>query len=348
MLKAADVLRALAYPATNVAVLLSATMLFLLMRFAAWGGILGLFLIALLLPALLRYQMRILDARAKGEDPGPLQAEDLMWLHHPWSLFQVVHLGIIIAVIYYAVSTFGYGAILPTAAVLAAVLPASLAVLAITRAPLESLNPIAIGRLIDRAGGSYWVLPSYLVAATALLTWLDSRPIPTLVADGAGFYLNLVFYALIGTVLRPFELHEEVDIHEPVEPERAVVHAKLEAERTNVLNHAYGFISRDNRAGGLRHIESWLRQDPDPESAWQWFFDQMMRWEIREPALVFAQSYVHELLAAGEQRTASKVMLRCLHANDNFKPLPDDMSAAIEAAEAAGNQELAARLRARV
>jgi hypothetical protein len=157
-----------------------------------------------------------------------------------------------------------------------------------------------------------------------------------------------VFFSLTGTVVAPHQFHDEVGIYDPVEPDQADVDASLLKERTAVLNHAYGFVSRDNRAGGFKHIESWLQRDPDPESAWAWFFDQMLRWEITYPALVFAQSYLNRLLHDGDDVTAVKVMMRCRHENDTFMPLADDIGPALKAAEHCQNQELIDFLRSRV
>ena len=348
MLKPAEIAAEFFYPASNAAVAMSLSFLFLLLKLAAWGGLLGLFLLALILPAVLRYQMRILDARARGADPGPLQADDVLWMHHPWSLFQLVHIAIIIYVLYFAGSRYGIGAMLAAAAILAAVIPASLAILAITRSPLESLNPLSIGRLIEKVGTPYWLLPTFFVLVAWLQWWIQESFLPTFFADFLVFYSNIVLYAMIGVVIRPFNLHQEVDIHDPVEPQQEVLDERLEKDRTKVLDHAYGFISRDNRAGGFRHIESWLRQDPDPESAWPWFFEQMLRWEDKHPALLFGQSYLHALLQEGDESTAVKVLMRCRALNDAFKPLPDDMPLAIKAAEKSQNQELADLLRSRV
>ena len=83
-----------------------------------------------------------------------------------------------------------------------------------------------------------------------------------------------------------------------------------------------------------------LEQDPDPDDAWSWFFDQMMLWEIKEPALIFAQSYLTRLLHDGDYAKAVKVMTRCQHVNESFLPLADDRELAREAAEACGNEDL--------
>lgn len=343
-----DVLRELAFPARNVTVLLSALFIFLMLEFAIFGGLLGLFLLFLVLPSLFHYLMRLLDARSRGAEPGPLDADDLMWFHAPWRLFMIVHLVFAGYALWIFASLYKLPGVLVTGALIAAVLPASLAVLAITRSPLQSLHPGAIGRLIGHTGAGYWLLPGYLVCAAAALLWLGKLGWPAFVTEFVAFYLVLVFFSLSGAVVRPGNLHEEVDIYDPVEPDAGVIETRLLQQRTGVLNHAYGFISRDNRKGGFGHIENWLREDPDPESAWAWFFDQMLRWEDSLPALLFAQSYLGQLLANGQDGQAVKVMMRCRLHNEDFAPLAHDIPAAIVAAENSGNQELAAFLRSRV
>ena len=79
-----------------------------------------------------------------------------------------------------------------------------------------------------------------------------------------------------------------------------------------------------------------------------WFFDQMLRWEDKQPALLFDQSYLSLLLRDGEDMTAVKVMMRCRLHNQAFAPLADDVPAALAAAEKTGNQQLADFLRSRV
>ena len=70
-----EVLRELAFPARNLTVMLSALFIFLMLEFAIFGGLLGLFLLFLILPSLFHYLMRLLDARSRGIEPGPLEAE---------------------------------------------------------------------------------------------------------------------------------------------------------------------------------------------------------------------------------------------------------------------------------
>ena len=347
-MNAADILREFTYPARNLTVLFSALFIFLLLEFAAFGRLMGLFLAFLIMPSLFHYLMRVLDRRARGKEPGPLEVDDLYWFQGAWSLFMIVHVAVALYAIYISGIAFGRPGMLAAVVVVAAILPSALAVLAITKSPLESLNPKAIGGLIGRIGGDYWILPTYILVAGFAANLVAAAGVPGFLVELAAFYLVLVFFSMTGAVVKSYDLHEEVDIYDPVEKPREAVDDALLRERTSVLNHAYGFISRDNRAGGFKHIESWLQRDPDPEAAWAWFLDQMLRWEDSMPALLFAQSYLRRLLMEGDDATAVKVMGRCRHVNADFVPLADDLGAAIEAAERRQNQELAAFLRSRV
>jgi hypothetical protein len=61
--------------------------------------------------------------------------------------------------------------------------------------------------------------------------------------------------------------------------------------------------------------------------------------------LFFAQHYIHDMLTHGERIPALKVIMRCRLIDEQFKPLPEDMPAAVQAAENSGNIELAAVLK---
>ncbi len=344
MLKPTEIARELAYPASNASVLMSLLLFYLLLRFAASGGILGLILALLVLPGLFRYLMLILESRAKGEETGPLTVEHLLWFGSAWSLFSAVHAAILIYSTYIFGSLYGLAAMLAADALLAVAIPASLTVLAITRSPLQCLDPRSVSGVIRRCGSGYWVLPTYFLIAGVLIWWLSALSLPDFVHELIAFYLVFAFYALIGGVVQPHQFHREVEINDPVEPDQEAVDEHLQKERTAILNHAYGFISRDNRAGGFKHIRDWLQQDPAPDDAWSWFFDQMMRWEVKEPALVFAQTYLSRLLHDGEYVAAVKVITRCRHVKESFQPLPGDRELALEAAEHCQNDDLIRQL----
>ena len=344
MLRPTEIARELAYPATNVSVLMSYLLFFALLKFAGSGGILGLFLALLVLPGLLRNLMLILESRAKGQETGPVTADHFLWFGNAWSLFSAIHVLVFVYATYILGSLYGAATMLAVVVFLATVIPASLTVLAITHSPLQCLNPRSVIGVIRRCGAGYWVLPGYFLTALFLVGWLGTLSLPDIAQELIAFYFVFAFFALLGGVMRPHRFHREVDIHDSVEPGQEMLDETLQQERTAILNHAYGFISRDNRAGGFKHIRAWLQQDPEPDDAWAWFFDQMIRWETKEPALVFAQTYLTRLLHDKEYAAAVKIMTRCRHADQSFLPLADDRELALRAAEHCQNEELARSL----
>ncbi len=164
--------------------------------------------------------------------------------------------------------------------------------------------------------------------AVLLVNWLGRTGLHDSLVHLASVYLIFAFYTLTGSIVKPHELHREVDIHEPVEPDEQQTAAALARQRATVLGHAYGFISRGNRAGGLKHVFDWLQEDPQPDTAWFWFFEEMLRWETKEAALVFGQRLLSRLLQRGDEVAAVKLMLRCRLENDSFMPFPEDRLAA--------------------
>jgi hypothetical protein len=152
-------------------------------------------------------------------------------------------------------------------------------------------------------------------------------------------------FSVIGSLIEPYGLMEDVSIPDSLEPDEEAIAGDLEKVRVEVLTHAYGFVSRGNREGGFKHITDWIAKDPDVVAAWAWFFDRMMGWEQKEHALFFAQQYVHDMLQHGEKIPALKVIMRCRLVNEQFRPLREDMPAAIAAAESSGNIELATVLK---
>jgi len=344
-MKASDLARALALPLTQLPVLFAMLMFFGFLELAFAWGVLGLFLALLFVPATLRYLTQILDAQLHGQAPAPPDVDLFLWFGSAWRIFPAVHIIFLIYATYILGSRFGVAGLLIVFLVFAVVLPASLAVLAITRSPLESLNPKAIGGLVHRCGPTYWIAPSFLLIAL-ISSWLISvTSLPDLAKEFVAFYFIFACYSVVGATVRPQQLHREVDIPDPLVPDDDQVDASLTKERTAVLNHAYGFISRGNRDGGFKHLYGYLDRDPEPDRAWQWFFEQMLRWEIQEPALFFGQQYLGRLLDDENNIAAVKLIMRCRLLNEAFKPLQEDRERALIAAEFCQNDELISILR---
>ena len=221
----------------------------------------------------------------------------------------------------------------------AGLLPALIGVLVITHSPLQSIDPRAMGRLIYRCGTDYWYAPATAVLIVLIPTMLGV--LPTWLQNMVEVCLLASFFAVTGAIIGRANLLDEIDIPDAIEPDAEKVASGLQSERVKVLNHGYGFVSRGNRDGGLEHIYDWLVKDPDPEEAWPWFLEQMLRWEDNFAGLLLAQQYLGRLLEHNDKVVAVKLMMRCRLVNETFRPLKADLPRAIAAAEACRNDELA-------
>ncbi len=340
---ASEFLRAVTYPLTESAVLVPLLFFCLMFALVSWGGWLGLYLLVVLIPAVGRYQVILLEARARGARPETPDIEFFRWIGNAWTLFPVFIVIILAWSTYLVYERFGTAWAMLPVLFSSVFLPVSIAVLAITRSPLQSLNPIALYRLLEKCGDSFWIASAFLFVA-ALLS-MQAESLPGLLPIFLQLYLSFAFFSLVGSLIHTRGLIEDIDLPPPPEESEADRLDGLDRSRTHELNHAYGFISRDNRAGGFKHLFACIAEDADPAAAWAWYFDRMLRWEAPEHALFFAQHYVRDLLEHGERIVAVKVMLRCRLVDEGWKPFGEDLPAAIDAAESSGNSELAAVLK---
>ena len=111
----------------------------------------------------------------------------------------------------------------------------------------------------------------------------------------------------------------------PSAAELELERTRLDSERKGVLSHAYGFISRGNRAGGIHHIEKYLEESEGRHpTAGIWFFKEMTEWDHPDAALAFGRDLIGRLLRAGFAPEARKILLQCKQLDERFLPRPED------------------------
>lgn len=337
-----DYLRELAFPVSSSTTLIALVTFAALIQLAGMAGMLGIWLAVIVVPAFFRYLTIVAEARARGREAETPGIEYFTFGGNLWTLFPVVPALVAAFLVAKTGATFGDLPAMLVALGFAALLPALVGVLVITHSPLQSIDPRALDRFIHGCGPGYWYAPAtavLIVLAPTMLVFL-----PDWAQNIVEIYFLAAFFAVIGAVTREAGLFDEIDIPEAIEPDAEKVLAGLQSDRIKVVNHAYGFTSRGNRDGGLEHIYDWLVKDPDPDAAWLWFFEQMLRWDDTYPALLLAQQYLGRLLEHNDKVGAVKLMMRCRLANEGFRPLSADLPAAISAAEACRNDELLAAL----
>ena len=172
------------------------------------------------------------------------------------------------------------------------------------------------------------------------VAWISRFDTPFLVLDTVSNFAFVLLFTLTGAVLRANDVIREVDIELPPEQTVAQLAEDLVSERQRVANHAYGFISRGNRAGGFAHIRQWLEQETHRDEAYQWFFQQMLTWENTVPALFFAHEFLNLLLKWNMDREALKLIARCLHEDPRWRLGQEGRDAVQELLQRHGREDL--------
>ena len=351
-MKPAELLLELVYPLRNLTVVLAIvtfgillTVSILIMQLNPIAGVAGSFLALFLLVAMFRYGMSVLEARANGKDPEVADIEVFGFFNNLWSMFPVVLLFPVSWLgVYLGAEIGGFAAVL-FVGVFIALFPASLAILAITHSPLESVNPAAVARMIRACGQGYPVVPAVVLVVFLVSNFLSTKGIPLLIDVFVDMYMVFLLFTLTGAMAARAGVATQIDVGAPMEPSDSEVRSATSADREKVANHAYAFISRGNRDGGFNHIRDWIKRDPDPDEAVGWFFNAMMKWESTDAALFFAQDCFSHYLHHDMDPEALKLIAACLHENPRWRPGPGDREQAIELAERYGREDLLKSLR---
>lgn len=337
---ASDIARELLFPLTNMAIVTAMIFFWLLFGLGQKAGLFGIALLFLATPAYLRYLLYLLETRAKGQAAPVPEIAMFNPADNFWSLTPLI----LIAVGIWSGILFGtkislFGVMLIGLATMT-IIPASLAVLAVTHSPQESLNPAAIVHMIRACGPAYAAVPFAQFLMTMSFVAMFRADVPLLLIELGMSYQIFLMFTMTGAVLRANDVAIQVDIEDPLPPTEKALSADLLKERQRVANHAYGFISRGNRTGGFAHIRQWLEQETHRDEAYQWFFQQMLTWENAVPALFFAQEFLNLLLKWNMDREALKLIARCLHEDPRWRPGQEDRDAVQELLQRHGREDL--------
>lgn len=330
----------LAYPLTNMAIVF-AMLFFWLLSTLVWNAhLFGILLGAIVFPAYLRYLLYLLEARANGRQPPVPSIEMFSVWSNTWALTPLILVAALVwgEIALYAAGLVWVAALLLLVAII--VMPLSLAVLAITHSPVESLNPMAMLRMARACGANYGLVPATMLALALIFLGLARAGVSPLVIDLGTSYQLILLFTMTGSVLQAKNIAVEVGIDADASPDIDTTQAKLDAARLKVANHAYGFVSRANREGGFAHIREWLGEEQDRAGGEEWFFREMLRWESTDAALYFGQEYLASALQRGDDRTAAKIITRCLHENPAWRPRLSDRAAVDDFLARTGRDDL--------
>ena len=343
-MKPVELGRELVYPLQSITTLVPMVISWLLFSVATFFGLFGLFLFITTGVPFFGYLMSLLEARSNNKAAPAFDAELMALLGNGWALFPLVIVAFLGWIQFAVAERFSADAALLLIFFSGALFPASLAVLSITRSPLQGLNPVALLRFIQSAGVDYALLLGTQAAVTLFLYLLLQSGTPWLLVRFGLIYQAFLLYGMTGSIVGSHRLVDDVHIPAPLQASAIQSRAELINERQSILTHAYGFASRGNRAGGLAHIQAQIDVEADQDEAYQWFFNEMLKWENPDAALFFAQAYLHRLLLQEREPATLKLLSQCFHVNPRFRPAADDRDTVIEIAVRHGRQDLLKQL----
>jgi hypothetical protein len=329
---------------TNRAIAYAMVFYWFLFGLAYIAKLFGIALLFLTLPAYFRFLLYLLEARANGKQAPVPAIEMFNPADNLWTLTPLVHVAVgTWAGVQLASANLLVVGVIAGVAILV-IMPASMAVLAVTHAPLQSLNPVTIANMIRACGSAYFIVSATLIAISTCLVLLNQAGVPLFLINLGASYEMILLFSMTGAVLQSKNVAMQVEIEDAVERSTEEQKQDLLQERQKVANHAYGFISRGNREGGIAHIREWLEKETELEDAWRWFFEEMLKWENKDPPLFFAQEYLGQLLEWGHEKEAIKLVARCLHENERWRPLEESRNHVTELLIRYGRDDLQKQL----
>ncbi len=200
--------RELTYPARSLGTMVSLVTFYLLGSLVSAAGVIGLWLAILVVPAMFRYLIMLAQARARGTEAAPPGIDYFSPVGNWWTLFPAIP-AIVVAVGWRMLAeSYGAGAAVLFGLLAAAVVPAMMSVLVITRSPAHSLNPLALITLVRECGVGYWFAPATLVLVFVVPAFLNG--LPGWLQSLLELYLVFAFYAVTGAIMRHKTLIDEV------------------------------------------------------------------------------------------------------------------------------------------
>jgi hypothetical protein len=339
-MQATEIAREIIYPLSRFATVVPMVTSWLLFSLAMLFRLFGLFLFLATVVPFFAYLMTLLEARSYNRDAPAFDAELMAFIGNTWALFPLVIAAVLGWLQFSVQQEYPQSLSLLLAFIATTLFPASVGVLSITRAPLQGLNPIAIYGFIRTAGTDYLLLIVTLDTLWIVLFLLWKSGVSSFLLGFGLVYQAFLLYSMTGMVTGRHRLTEQADIPSPLMATPGQSRLALIKEREKFASHAYGLVSRGNRAGGLAHIQSRIDGEADQDEACHWFFNEMLKWENTDAALFFGQSYLHRLLQQQDDMQALKLLSQCFHFNPRFRPARGDSDAAKALAESHGRNDL--------
>jgi hypothetical protein len=315
---------------------------------ATKAGLLGIPLALILLSWYFKYGYVVLDSTFRGFDDPPVLSVDMV---NPASEQRPFGQLLIIAVFFGGTRAIEplIGATVVSGLRMAALalLPASVAVLGVTRSVFEAVNPSVLVKTIRILGLSYLVLVAAVALPVAIAWFLFVRGTDLHLTLALAFLMfgGLATFSLIGGVLYDKRAELGIDAWKAPERERERADRETNKRHERVIDELYGHWRGGARTEARQAAEQWLAARNYDFEEFDWLCERLLLWPDRRLAHRLAQDEITLLLEAKRASQALKVARRHVAADADFRPTrAAELIRLVTLARDAGDRPLARRL----
>ena len=307
------------------------TLLLILSSHAGW---LGLPLALILFSWYFKYCFILFDHVVRGfDDPPALDIQKVNPLSdlRPWAqlLILVCAVGLIRLI---AVRALPLAWALGLA--VAALLPATVAILALDKNPFKAVYPPALKDMLGALGSGYWTALAVILGLSGLLALSVSVGLWAPVQIALSLFAYLSMYSILGGAV--YDRRHELGLETWASPERTAeqVLAAERKARDAVVTQAYGELRARKPAAAWATLEAWVKARGGSPDEYRALRDAVAAWPDPRYASRLTEDYVQALLAAKRAGDALDAVRERLRAAPDFRP--KTAAATLEVARLAG------------
>jgi hypothetical protein len=303
----------------NPTVIVTAIVYGFLLALAGAAGLLGLLLRVLITLSLFRYGYTVLRNVANGWNHFP--PPDIESTNPFGQLTVVVH-SVLFGTLLFLLATTPFidGPIRwPLLAFVAAVFPASAAIMAMTRNAGAALSPAGIASLIGDLGADYVKLLLVSLLLSAVTAFASVMPwYLGLFAEMIGVWTSLALFLATGATLRAHR--NELDLMEGLDDAEQRELRDRQGQWQKVLDRAYASVRSGLPAQAYRTIKELLDSEGDSLEIYQWTFNGMLAWDEPRHAAMLGERFAKRLWDEGRKHDALELAQRCRKLSPTFVP----------------------------
>ena len=288
---------------------------------AAKAGLAGLPLAILLASWFFKYAYILFDHVVNGYDEPPVLDMQMMNpVDEQRPVAQIAILGLIVVGVKLVDAGFGASVATGLALLLAAWLPASIAVLGLEGNAAKAVYPVLLLRFIKGLGPAYLLVLALVAAYALCLTLVVRLEFWLPVATAMAMFATLSVYSVLGGAI--YERRDALGIEPFQSPERTAARAReLELRQDQLaVDAAYDQTRIGAHANAWRLLQDWLDSRGGAIEDYRWLCDRVANWPDARYPTRLTQEYVARLLALKRTGEALDVVTARLRLDPGFRP----------------------------